>query len=64
MAWHITQWLTDETARTDRVERLEELRAEICHPGAAQTAADYVLEKLGIEVQFDAPKRPEQAHAA
>lgn len=53
IAWHITQWLTDDKARMERVERLNQLRAEICHPGAALAAADYVLAELRGEEQVD-----------
>ncbi len=64
IAWHITQWLNDEDARLDRVRRLEQLKEEICHPGAADTAAEYVLSTLGVDALVRRTPQPERAPQA
>lgn len=57
MAWHIRQWLTDDAARKQRIAQLEELKQDVCHAGAAQTAADYVLQELGLDVAVPSTQR-------
>ena len=46
LAEHITQWLTDREARSRLVARLEKLRDEVGHGGAARSAASYILAKI------------------
>jgi lipid-A-disaccharide synthase len=47
LAEHVIGWLTDEEQRDNLVARLAELKARVCHPGAARRAAEYVLSTLG-----------------
>lgn len=46
LAQHITEWLTDRQAYGELRGRLETLKAEICHGGASNTAADYIVNEL------------------
>src|SRR5205085_318620 len=46
LAEHVIGWLTDNEQRDELVARLAELKARICHPGAAKRAAGYVLTTL------------------
>ncbi|MBN1589701.1 MAG: lipid-A-disaccharide synthase [Pirellulales bacterium] len=46
IAAHVIEWLTDEAARTRRVEQLARLKAEVAHGGASTRAAEYILETL------------------
>ena len=48
-AGHLTQWLTDATARNALVAKLERLRDEVGRPGASERAAEYVLQVLGVK---------------
>lgn len=43
IALHIVEWLTDRQARQQLVGRLERLKLEVGHGGAAHKAADYIL---------------------
>jgi lipid-A-disaccharide synthase len=43
LAAHLVAWLTDRTQRERLVARLDELKSEIGHPGAAAKAAQYIL---------------------
>lgn len=45
LAKHIITWLSDAPARQQRVQRLQQLAAEVGHGGAASTAAEYILER-------------------
>lgn len=47
LARHVVGWLTDRRARDLLVERLERLRDEVGHGGAAAAAAGYILAELG-----------------
>jgi lipid-A-disaccharide synthase len=46
IAAHLIDWLTDATARQQRVEALVQLRAKFAHAGASSRAADYILKTL------------------
>lgn len=46
MAVPLTKWLTDESAYSQAIQRLAQLKREFAHPGASTTAATYLLSKL------------------
>jgi lipid-A-disaccharide synthase len=46
LAAHVIEWLTNPERRDELVARLAELKARVCHPGAAERAAQYVLRTL------------------
>ncbi len=46
LAAHVIAWLTNEAEREELVAHLAELKARVCHPGAAGNAAEYVLKTL------------------
>jgi lipid-A-disaccharide synthase len=46
LARHVVEWLTDRPKRQRLVERLERLRAEVGHGGAAAAAAEYIVGAL------------------
>jgi lipid-A-disaccharide synthase len=46
LAGHVIDWLTNAGQREELVARLAELKARVCHPGAADRAAQYVLSAL------------------
>lgn len=46
VAAHVVEWLTDDSARRQRVAQLEALREKVGHGGAASQAADYILGAL------------------
>ncbi len=46
LAAHVIGWLTNDEQREELVARLAELKARVCHPGAAGNAAEYVLRTL------------------
>ena len=48
IAGHVIQWLTDGQKRQARVAELEQLRQKVARSGAAQRAAAFVLEGLGM----------------
>lgn len=46
LARHVISWLTDRPARHALVDRLERLKSEVGHGGAARTAAHYIVGTL------------------
>jgi len=48
LAAHVIEWLTCDAKRRVLVGRLAELKARVCHEGAAQRAADYMLGALNV----------------
>ena len=46
LAAHVIGWLTNPEQREALVARLAELKARVCHAGAAGNAAEYVLRTL------------------
>jgi lipid-A-disaccharide synthase len=46
LAAHVTEWLTDRDARDRRVAQLAELKSRVAQPGAADRAAEYILNEL------------------
>ena len=46
IAGHVIEWLTDRPARQALVDRLERLKTEVGHGGAARTAANYIVDTL------------------
>ena len=46
IARHVIEWLTNDAAREQLVDRLGELRAVVAHGGAAAKAAQYILTEL------------------
>ena len=56
MAAHITCWLTDDQALSQRIEQLRELKARFAVRGVSATAADYILRKL-LGPKHDQPSR-------
>jgi lipid-A-disaccharide synthase len=46
LAAHAIRWLTDREEREKLVRRLESLKTEVAHGGAARSAADYILADL------------------
>jgi lipid-A-disaccharide synthase len=57
LAVHIIGWLTNPEEREKLVARLAELKARVCHPGAAGNAAEYVLRTLQTTATSPAPAR-------
>ncbi len=60
LAAHVIDWLTNDAEREELVARLAELKARVCHPGAAGNAAEYVLRTLRAGVV----PRPSERRAA
>jgi len=46
IAGHVIEWLTDPARRTERVEALAALKAQVAHGGASGHAAEYILAVL------------------
>ncbi|QDU94662.1 lipid-A-disaccharide synthase [Lignipirellula cremea] len=46
IAYHVIQWLTDESQRNACVDKLIDLRERYAQPGASRKAADYILGEL------------------
>ena len=55
LARHVIEWLTDRPARQRLVDRLTQLKAEVGHGGAAESAARYIVDAIDTE---SAPLRP------
>jgi len=56
MAAHITSWLTDDQALSQRIGQLRELKARFARRGVSATAADYIMRTLSGP-QHDQPSR-------
>ena len=46
IARHVVTWLTDDTARQTRIDRLTTLRDQYAKPGASQRAAQYIVDHI------------------
>ena len=46
LAAHVIEWLTQPARRTERVDQLKKLRADVAHGGASNRAAEYILAAL------------------
>jgi hypothetical protein len=51
VAAHAIRWLTDRAERSRLVARLEALKTEVAHGGAAHSAAQYILADLASRPQ-------------
>jgi len=51
IAEHVIEWLTDDVARTKRIEQLAALKEECCAPGASKRATEQILKMLGCTKQ-------------
>jgi lipid-A-disaccharide synthase len=47
IASHLIEWLCNPVVREERVAQLAELKARVCHPGAARKAAQIILDEIG-----------------
>jgi lipid-A-disaccharide synthase len=46
IARHVIGWLTDVPTRQRLIDRLNTLKAQVGHAGAAETAAQYILDRI------------------
>ena len=49
MAANVVRWLSDESAMSENVARLDEIAKKYAKAGATKRAAEYLLKTLGVE---------------
>jgi lipid-A-disaccharide synthase len=64
IAEHVVGWLTDPTAHAALVARLRQLRDSVCRPGAARTAAAYILQHAAPARRAAAGDAPQPSSVA